>query len=72
MTKLIKRLGEEANPKQKRVLCMNKVDLIEDKKDLLKVAKEFEDLPGYERYVIAYYELASMLKFVISYSHFSL
>nr|CAD1840327.1 unnamed protein product [Ananas comosus var. bracteatus] len=50
VTKLIKRLGEEANPKQKRVLCMNKVDLIEDKKDLLKVAKEFEDLPGYERY----------------------
>ncbi|KAK8942498.1 GTP-binding protein ERG [Platanthera zijinensis] len=29
---------------------MNKVDLVEDKKDLLKVAKDFEDLPGYERY----------------------
>lgn len=29
---------------------MNKVDLVEDKKDLLKVAKEFEDLPGFERY----------------------
>jgi hypothetical protein len=29
---------------------MNKVDLVEDKKDLLKVAKEFEDLPGYERF----------------------
>lgn len=28
---------------------MNKVDLVEDKKNLLKVAKEFEDLPGYER-----------------------
>ncbi|PWZ27257.1 GTP-binding protein ERG [Zea mays] len=48
--KLIKRLGTEVNPNQRRILCMNKVDLVEDKKDLLKVAKEFEDLPGYERY----------------------
>ncbi|PVH36406.1 hypothetical protein PAHAL_6G068500 [Panicum hallii] len=50
VTKLIKRLGTEVNPNQRRILCMNKVDLVEDKKDLLKVAKEFEDLPGYERY----------------------
>ncbi|CAO2189336.1 unnamed protein product [Urochloa humidicola] len=48
--KLIKRLGTEVNPNQRRILCMNKVDLVDDKKDLLKVAKEFEDLPGYERY----------------------
>ncbi|XP_062192857.1 GTP-binding protein ERG-like [Phragmites australis] len=48
--KLIKRLGAEVNPNQRRILCMNKVDLVEDKKDLLKVAKEFEGLPGYERY----------------------
>ncbi|VAI87850.1 GTP-binding protein ERG-like [Triticum dicoccoides] len=48
--KLIKRLGAEVNPNQKRILCMNKVDLVDDKKDLLKVAKEFEDLPGFERY----------------------
>ncbi|KAL6843162.1 hypothetical protein ACP4OV_026875 [Aristida adscensionis] len=48
--KLIKRLGADVNPNQRRILCMNKVDLVEDKKDLLKVAKEFEDLPGYERY----------------------
>ncbi|XP_073100838.1 GTP-binding protein ERG [Elaeis guineensis] len=48
--KLIKNLGAQINPKQKRVLCMNKVDLVEDKKDLLKVAKEFEDLPAYDRY----------------------
>ncbi|WOL17838.1 hypothetical protein Cni_G26631 [Canna indica] len=47
---LIKRLGQQVQSTQKRVLCMNKVDLVEDKKDLLKVAKEFEDLPGYERY----------------------
>ncbi|KAH7654566.1 GTP-binding protein Era protein [Dioscorea alata] len=50
VTKLISRLGAQAQVKQKRILCMNKVDLVEDKKDLLKVAKEFEDLPGYERY----------------------
>lgn len=48
--KLIKRFGTEVNPNQRRILCMNKVDLVEDKKDLLKVAKEFEDLPGYERF----------------------
>ncbi|KAJ0975923.1 hypothetical protein J5N97_017888 [Dioscorea zingiberensis] len=50
VVKLIKQLGKQAHVKQKRILCMNKVDLVEDKKDLLKVAKEFEDLPGYERY----------------------
>lgn len=46
----IKRMGSLVNEKQKRVLCMNKVDLVEKKKDLLKVAEEFKDLPGYERY----------------------
>ncbi|XP_064946536.1 GTP-binding protein ERG isoform X2 [Musa acuminata AAA Group] len=48
--KLIKQMGEKVHSKQKRVLCMNKVDLVEDKKDLLKVAKEFADLPGYDKY----------------------
>lgn len=47
---LIKQMGSQANPKQKRILCMNKVDLVEKKKDLLKVADQFKDLPGYERY----------------------
>ncbi|KAE8724802.1 GTP-binding protein ERG [Hibiscus syriacus] len=47
--RLIKRMGAEASPKQARVLCMNKVDLVEKKKDLLKVAEQFKDLPGYER-----------------------
>lgn len=42
-------MGSEANPNQKHLLCINKVDLIEKKKDLLKVAEEFKDLPGYER-----------------------
>ncbi|XP_078433327.1 GTP-binding family protein isoform X1 [Wolffia australiana] len=50
VTKLIKLMGEKKHPKQGRILCMNKVDIVEDKKDLLKVAKEFGDLPGYERY----------------------
>ena len=47
--RLIKHMGAEANPKQMRILCMNKVDLVEKKKDLLKVAEQFKDLPGYER-----------------------
>ncbi|KAJ3698519.1 hypothetical protein LUZ61_002224 [Rhynchospora tenuis] len=48
--KLIRLLGKEKQPEQKRILCMNKVDLVTDKKDLLKVANEFNDLPGYDRY----------------------
>ncbi|RVX02631.1 GTP-binding protein ERG [Vitis vinifera] len=47
VVRLIERMGAQAHPKQKRVLCMNKVDLVEKKKDLLKVADEFKDLPGY-------------------------
>jgi GTP-binding protein Era len=47
---LVKKLGENVHPKQKRVLCMNKVDLIEVKKDLLKVAGEFGHLPGYDEF----------------------
>lgn len=49
VTGLIKRLGAQPHPKQKRVLCMNKVDLVKKKKDLLKVAEEFNGLPGFER-----------------------
>ncbi|XP_057445103.1 GTP-binding protein ERG [Lotus japonicus] len=48
--KLVKRMGERSIPNQKRILCMNKVDLVEKKKDLLRVAEEFKDLPGYERH----------------------
>ncbi|XP_062012259.1 GTP-binding protein ERG [Rosa rugosa] len=48
--KTIKRMGMEPHPTQKRVLCMNKVDLVEKKKDLLTVAEQFKDLPGYERH----------------------
>ncbi|XP_071693919.1 GTP-binding protein ERG [Rutidosis leptorrhynchoides] len=47
---LIKRMGSQVHPKQKRILCMNKVDLVEKKKDLLTVADQFKDLPGYEKY----------------------
>ncbi|XP_047318832.1 GTP-binding protein ERG [Impatiens glandulifera] len=49
VVRLIHHLGSQPNPKQKRILCMNKVDLVEKKKDLLKVAEEFKDLCGYER-----------------------
>ncbi|CAB4307223.1 unnamed protein product [Prunus armeniaca] len=43
-------MGAEAHPIQKRVLCMNKIDLVEKKKDLLTVAEQFKDLPAYERH----------------------
>ncbi|KAL2493987.1 GTP-binding protein ERG [Forsythia ovata] len=49
VVRLIERMGSIRNEKQKRVLCMNKIDLVEKKKDLLKVAEQFKDLPGYER-----------------------
>ncbi|GAV69235.1 MMR_HSR1 domain-containing protein/KH_2 domain-containing protein [Cephalotus follicularis] len=47
--KLVERMGKQAHPKQKRILCMNKVDLVKKKKELLTVAEQFKDLPGYER-----------------------
>lgn len=47
---LIKRMGAKAHATQKRLLCMNKVDLVKNKKDLLKVAEQFKDLPGFERH----------------------
>lgn len=47
--RLIKRMGAQPHPKQKRILCINKVDLVEKKKDLLKAAAQFKDLPGFER-----------------------
>lgn len=50
VTSLIQRLGKQPHPVQKRILCMNKVDLVAKKKDLLTVAEEFKDLPGFERY----------------------
>lgn len=49
VVRLIERMGSEPNPKQRRILCINKVDLVEKKKDLLKVSEEFKDLQGYER-----------------------
>ncbi|XP_054809704.1 GTP-binding protein ERG-like [Prosopis cineraria] len=47
---LIKRMGARVHPNQKRVLCMNKIDLVKKKKDLMKVSEEFKHLPGYERF----------------------
>ncbi|XP_024020160.1 GTP-binding protein ERG isoform X1 [Morus notabilis] len=47
---MIKRMGAKPHATQKRVLCMNKVDLVENKKDLLKVAEQFKDLPGFEKH----------------------
>lgn len=39
----------QIHPKQKRVLCMSKVDLVEKTKDMLKAFEQFKDLPGFER-----------------------
>ncbi|KDP32555.1 hypothetical protein JCGZ_14863 [Jatropha curcas] len=49
VVRLIERVGTKAKTNQKRLLCINKVDLVEKKKDLLKVAEQFKDLPGYDR-----------------------
>ncbi|KAF7808520.1 GTP-binding protein ERG [Senna tora] len=46
---LVRRMGSRVQPNQKRVLCMNKIDLVKKKKDLMKVSEEFKNLPGYER-----------------------
>ncbi|VFQ98344.1 unnamed protein product [Cuscuta campestris] len=50
VVKLIERMGSEVHKNQKRVLCLNKVDLVERKKDLLKVTEEFKHLPGYDKH----------------------
>ncbi|KAL3833819.1 hypothetical protein ACJIZ3_008555 [Penstemon smallii] len=49
VVRLIERMGSISGTSQKRVLCMNKVDLVTKKNDLLKVATEFKDLAGYEK-----------------------
>ncbi|PIN17247.1 Ras-like GTPase ERA [Handroanthus impetiginosus] len=49
VVRLIERMGSIISTNQKRVLCMNKVDLVTRKNDLVKVVEEFKDLPGYER-----------------------
>ncbi|KAJ6825740.1 GTP-binding protein ERG [Iris pallida] len=64
---LIKHLGAQEQPTQKRVLCMNKVDLVEDKKDLLKVANEFEGLPGFQRYFMVSGLKGSGVKSLVQY-----
>ncbi|KAJ3693512.1 hypothetical protein LUZ60_008992 [Juncus effusus] len=65
--RLIKMLGKEKHPKQKRILCMNKVDLVSDKNNLLNVAKEFQDLPGYERYFMVSGLKGSGVKDLVNY-----
>eukprot|EP00250_Pteridium_aquilinum_P009007 c18379_g1_i1 orf=844-2430(-) len=46
--RLVERLGTEENPYPKRVLVLNKVDIVEDKRHLLPLAQQFDKLPGYE------------------------
>ncbi|KAJ7563232.1 hypothetical protein O6H91_03G102000 [Diphasiastrum complanatum] len=47
--RLVEKLGVEERPPQKRILCLNKVDLVKKKKSLLPLAQEFGQLPGFER-----------------------
>ncbi|KAL3699780.1 hypothetical protein R1sor_017802 [Riccia sorocarpa] len=47
--RLVEKIGMEQVVDQKKVLCLNKVDLIEQKRLLLPLAKEFENLPAYDR-----------------------
>lgn len=64
---LVKKLGENVHPKQKRVLCMNKVDLVQVKKDLLKVALEFGQLPGYDKFYMISGQRGSGVKDLVKY-----
>ncbi|CAA0832220.1 GTP-binding protein ERG [Striga hermonthica] len=50
VVRLIERMGSISNTSQKRVLCMNKVDMVPKRKDLLKVVEDIKDLPGYDRF----------------------
>lgn len=63
VVRLIERVGSIINTNQKRVLCMNKVDLVEKKKDVLKVVDEFKDLPGYERYNLHFHPFPCYIKY---------
>lgn len=47
--RLVEKLGNEVNVSQKKVLCFNKVDLIEPKRLLLPLAQEFGELPAFDR-----------------------
>ncbi|KAL2652073.1 hypothetical protein R1flu_020201 [Riccia fluitans] len=47
--RLVEKIGMEQVVDQKKILCLNKVDLIEQKRLLLPLAKEFENLPAYDR-----------------------
>eukprot|EP00249_Psilotum_nudum_P012538 c23843_g1_i1 orf=345-1682(+) len=49
VSRLVERFGKEECPHPKRVLCLNKVDIIKRKSDLLPLATQFGNLPGYER-----------------------
>lgn len=66
VVRLIERMGSISTPNQKRILCINKVDLVEKKKDLVKVVEEFSDLSGYERYVTFYMFQVSFLNFFLT------
>lgn len=50
---------------------MNKVDLVEKKKDLLKVAEQFNGLPGFERWGFLV-ERERRISFIFSFVNFTI
>lgn len=46
--RLVESLGSDENSHLKKCLVLNKVDIVESKKQLLPLAQEFGKLPGYE------------------------
>lgn len=65
--RLVEKLGMEENPHPKRVLVLNKVDIIENKKELLPLAKHFEKLLGYESIFMVSALTGSGVKDIVNY-----
>jgi GTPase Era involved in 16S rRNA processing len=64
--RLVEKLGNEVNVSQKKVLCLNKVDLIEPKRLLLPLAEEFGELPAFDRFDFPLFAKYSVDKTIIS------
>ncbi|EPS72273.1 hypothetical protein M569_02487, partial [Genlisea aurea] len=52
VVRLIERMGSDSSTNQKRILCLNKIDLVEKKSELNKALEKFKDLPGYEKHFL--------------------
>ncbi|KAH7295721.1 hypothetical protein KP509_27G062200 [Ceratopteris richardii] len=65
--RLVEKLGSEVSPNLKKSLVLNKVDIVENKKQLLPLAQQFENLPGYENIFMISALTGSGVKDVVSY-----